>query len=155
MAYVSWCYDVKTENHLHLLLMVVLFFFFKLFPFSLMEASEGCFYHVLTKIKQKNRAIYTSMYRISLDEDTCYMSKIQGTKGMWIFTIVLKVSLKLSWCATSKNDLLTAFNWQKQKGIFLTCPHKVYRVEAAGLKSFNLYFKYYFFSEYVHPVVTP
>ena len=33
---------------------------------------------------------------------------------------------------------LMAHNWQKWKSTFLTCPcHKIYRVEAVGLKSSN------------------
>ena len=33
---------------------------------------------------------------------------------------------------------LTAHNWQKWKRVFLTCPcHKIYRVEAVGLKRCN------------------
>ena len=35
-----------------------------------------------------------------------------------------------------------AYNWQKWKRVFLTCPcHKIYRVEAVGLKSSNYTWK--------------
>ena len=37
-----------------------------------------------------------------------------------------------------KCSILTAHNWQKWKSTFLTCPcHKIYRVDAVGLKSSN------------------
>ena len=40
------------------------------------------------------------------------------------------------------NYLLMAHNWQKWKRVFLICPwHKIYRVEAVGLKSSNYTFK--------------
>ena len=45
---------------------------------------------------------------------------------------------------------LTAHNWQKWKSTFLTCPcHKIYRVEAVGLKNSNYTYKFYDFCEYV------
>ena len=49
---------------------------------------------------------------------------------------------------TIRYDLLTAHNWQKWKRVFLTCPcHKIYRVEAVGLKSSNNTWKIMFFAK--------
>ena len=49
-----------------------------------------------------------------------------------------------------KVNALTAHNWQKWKRVFLTCPsHKIYRVEAFGLKSSNYTWKIMIFCEYV------
>ena len=40
---------------------------------------------------------------------------------------------------------LTAHNWQRWKSKFLTCPYrKIYRVEAVGLKMFNILLKLQF-----------
>ena len=45
---------------------------------------------------------------------------------------------------------LMAHNWQKWKSTFPTCPcHRIYRVEAVGLKSSNYTFKNYDFCENV------
>ena len=42
------------------------------------------------------------------------------------------------------NGCLTAHNWQKWKGVFLTCPcHEIYRDEAVGLKSCKYTWKIY------------
>ena len=42
---------------------------------------------------------------------------------------------------------LTAHNWQKWKRVFLPCPwHKIYRVEAVGLKSSNYNWKIMIFA---------
>ena len=39
-------------------------------------------------------------------------------------------------CISITKNILTAHNWQKWKKVFLTCLcHKIYRVEAVGLKS--------------------
>ena len=45
-----------------------------------------------------------------------------------------------------EKGILMAHNWQKWKSILLTCPwHKIYRVEAVGLKSSNYTLKNYVF----------
>ena len=45
------------------------------------------------------------------------------------------------------NTKLTAHNWQKWKRVVLTCPcHKIYRVEAVGLKSCNYTWKIMIFA---------
>ena len=46
--------------------------------------------------------------------------------------------------------MLKAHNWQKWKSTFHACPrHKIYRVEAVGLKKFQLYLSNYDFCENV------
>ena len=57
-----------------------------------------------------------------------------------LFNICLNASnLDKGWEIEIRNKIqesLTAHNWQKWKRVFLICPcHKIYRVEAVGLKT--------------------
>ena len=64
---------------------------------------------------------------------------------------LLSITLLVLRCASKHKDckgmvLLTAHNSQKGKSIFLPCPrHKIYRVEAVGLKNSNYTKKIRFF----------
>ena len=82
---------------------------------------------------------------LSFNFDQQLMLK-QSCFGIFLFEEIGRWFDPGRYCNLFQWFILTAHNWQKWKSTFLTCPcHKIYRVEAVGLKSSNYTSKFTIF----------
>ena len=82
------------------------------------------------------------VYCLSSVSSVCYVDQkfceILIKKATNVSSILIILFTLLIFWEVFQRDPLTAHNWQKWKRVYLTCPcHKIYRVEAAGLKMSN------------------